>query len=865
MPQIYFAKVKSVLSADSIVLTSPNGSEERILCLQYLQAPRLQANEKYAFESRELLRTLLVGKKIKFWVNYKANTGREFGDISTPLFPSLIEYVLEKGAAKLRDNAGSFDDEEDEELAKFKAAEEKAKALNLGVWDPQARSLNLVVRPEEAVVKSSVSKPIESIVEKVISGDRLLVRLIIARNTHCVIPVLIAGIKCPRSSSQEEEGEPYGDVAKRFVEEKLTQRSVTVSLLGESSTGVLIGKINHPAGNISEKILDEGLAEIADWQSVMIGSNGMSALRKAEKVARDAGKSLWKSHVAKTVKSSSGSDIAPGKTIRADVSRVISADTIALKLADGSEVVVQLASIRSPRASDATQAPFASIAKEFVRKRIIGKPIVATVESIREGNENYDERPMVTLRTAGGVNLGKELVTKGLASVIRHRKGEERPDYWDELVECEAQAQKSKLGMNGKPVEQGKIVDASENAARAKPYLFSFQSRNSIPAIVEHVSSGNRFRMLLPKEGVKLTLVLGGLSNAGPHSEFGDKATALASSIFYQRDVEIQIYGVDRVGGFIGNIFAPSSKEPFQKTLLEQGLYQAHERSLGETKFGALLGAAEREAKDKKIGVWENYDPSQDVATLTANVAELKLEKTYLDATVVEVLKDGTVALQIIDDENKKLKSFMQNFRNACSTFKTLYTLPRRGEIVAAKLLDNGKFYRAKVRSVNKSANTVEVQHVDYGTIEEVPLADLKSISAEFSLSNYKPQAHIAHLSLINIPPESQPDYRQEAIYFLEDLLDKQVVACVNFRNPRADVELDVDLYDPQVVANDATMSVNKEMVEQGWGLVKKKNLSPYENLLQGERQALLAIEAVAKSNHIGCWEFGDIEGDDDF
>lgn len=864
MAPIYFANVKSVISADTLVLSSPKGSEERVLSLQYLQAPRLQSNDKYAFESRELLRTLLVGKKIKFWVNYKTNNGREFGDISTPLFPSLIEYVLEKGAAKLKDNAGSFDEEEDEELTKFKIAQEKAQNAQLGVWDPSAKSINLVSRPQSI----DNTTPIESIIEKVISGDRLLARLIISKDTHCVIPVLIAGVRAPRSSSPDEAGEPYGDAAKNFVETKLLMRSVTINLLGESSTGVLVGKINHPAGNISGKILAEGLAEIVDWQSAIIGSAGMSALRKQEKLARDEGLNLWKSHVAKATKTSSGSSaITPGKTIHAVVSKVVSADTIVLRLANGSDATVQLASIRAPRINaDNVQASYAPISKEYVRKKIIGKSVTAIIESIREGNEQFDERPMVTLKTASGVNIGKDLVTKGLCGVIRHRKGEDRPDYWDELIECEAQAIKARAGIHGSAVETGKIIDASENAARAKPYLFSFQNRSVIPAIVEHVSSGNRFKILLQKEGVKLTLVLGGLSNTSGHSELSEKATVLATDIFYQRDVDIQIYGVDRVGGFIGNIFAPGSKEPFQKTLLSQGLYESHERSLQDTKFASLLAEAENQAKENKVGLWENYDPAQDIQALNDSIENLKIEKEYLDAKVVEVLKDGTIAFQIIDESNNKLKSFMESFRSACSKFPVLTSFPKRGEVVAAKLSDNGKFYRAKVRSVNKIENAVEVQHVDYGTIEEVPLTDLKSItSSDFSLSSYKPQAHIAQLSLINMPPESQPDFFNEAIYALEELLDKNVVVCVNFKNPRADVEYDVVIYDPEVIASDPTMSVNKDMVQEGLVLVKKNNLNRYEQLLSEERQELLNLENSAKLSHVGCWQFGDIEGTEDF
>lgn len=112
MSKVFSAKVKNVLSSDTIILTPANGSQqERTLSLAYLQAPRISSNEKYAFEARDLLRNLLVGKQINFWVLYKNNSEREFGDVSCPVFQSLIEYVLSKGAAKLRDNLNSFDDE----------------------------------------------------------------------------------------------------------------------------------------------------------------------------------------------------------------------------------------------------------------------------------------------------------------------------------------------------------------------------------------------------------------------------------------------------------------------------------------------------------------------------------------------------------------------------------------------------------------------------------------------------------------------------------------------------------------------------------------------------------------------------------
>ncbi len=66
------ANVKSVLSGDTLVLASPNNpAAERTLSLAYVSAPRLSkdGDEPYAFQSREFLRALTVGKQVKFTVS----------------------------------------------------------------------------------------------------------------------------------------------------------------------------------------------------------------------------------------------------------------------------------------------------------------------------------------------------------------------------------------------------------------------------------------------------------------------------------------------------------------------------------------------------------------------------------------------------------------------------------------------------------------------------------------------------------------------------------------------------------------------------------------------------------------------------
>lgn len=870
MVQVFFAKVKSVLSADTLILTSPTGNQERTLSLAYLQSPRLQSNEKYAFEARELLRTLLVGKQVKFWVLYKNSSNRDFGDISTPIFPSLIKYVLSKGAAKIKDNANSFDDEED--LENFKKIQKEAEIEKIGIWNPSYKKLEIIDKPPSSFIGSN-SIEINSIVEKVLSGDRLLIRLLLSSNQHSIVPILIAGIKTPRSSSNDEPAEEYGDEAKSFVENRLLLRSVKVHLLGESLTGVLVGNIIHPNGNIADNLLQDGYAEVVDWQSSLIGVKEMTKFRKEEKEARNSGQRIWKKFAASRPATNSSntdndSDLTIGKRIDAVVSRVISSDTISLRLKNDKDVTVQLISLRAPRQSDPTTSPFVAAAKEYTRHKLIGKHVDVVVESIREGNEQFEERPQVTIRTSDGKNINEDIVANGYASVIRHRRGEVKPDYWDGLIEIESMATKGKKGIHGKvPSSSGNLVDASENAMRAKPYLFSFQNRNKISGVVDHVISSTRFRINIPKEGVRLILVLGGLANTSKRDdEIVKKSLDLANKKFYQRDVNIEIYGVDKVGGFIGNIFLPNSNVPFQVTLLKDGLVEIHERSLAETKYGTQLKSAQNEAKEKKVGIWENYDPSIEAAAeITTQMENLRIERKYLDAEVCEVLDNGLIALHILDSEKAKLKSFMQRLHSASSSFP-INSSPKRNEVVAAKLKDNGKFYRAKILEVNRNERTVKVQHLDYGTIETISVSNIRTLPAEFSISNFKPQAHIAQLSLINMPPKNQEDYFKEAIYFLEDnLLDSQVIACVTYTNPKPDVEFDVEIYHPDVISKDPSKSVNKDMVSQGWGLVKKKNFSQFELLLKKEQDDLLALENEAKSLHIGCWEFGDVEGDEDF
>ncbi|MFK5687950.1 thermonuclease family protein, partial [Lactiplantibacillus plantarum] len=73
------------------------------------------------------------------------------------------------------------------------------------------------------------------------------------------------------ADGREQAGEPYGDDAQFFVESRLLQRKVQVSLLGVTPQGQLIATVLHPNGNIAKFLLEAGLARCHDHHSPLLG------------------------------------------------------------------------------------------------------------------------------------------------------------------------------------------------------------------------------------------------------------------------------------------------------------------------------------------------------------------------------------------------------------------------------------------------------------------------------------------------------------------------------------------------------------------------------------------------------------------
>lgn len=299
----------------------------------------------------------------------------------------------------------------DDRKSRLRAAEDDARSHGRGIW-AQAPPTDRVVKtsmPDDAVAFFNEHKrqPIDALVEGVQNGSTLRARLLLDDGKlHQFVTLAIAGIRAPRAPavSDHSGGEPFGDDARQFLEQRLLQRNVKVMLLAlptptatatslgssapqqqpAATVGSYIGLVKHPAGAIAPLVVKSGLAHVVDWHAGFLSQSPapktMPELRQAEAEAKQARRGIW-SHLPPPQSAQGSSGAASGasagaKTFQATVSRVWGPDALSvIPKQGGNERRIQLASVRQPKLSDPKLAGYNLEGKEALRKKLIGKNV----------------------------------------------------------------------------------------------------------------------------------------------------------------------------------------------------------------------------------------------------------------------------------------------------------------------------------------------------------------------------------------------------------------------------------------------------------------------------------------------------------
>ncbi|KAG7098664.1 hypothetical protein E1B28_000580 [Marasmius oreades] len=899
--------VKSVISGDSLVLRGRPGPQgqapkERVLHLADISAPRMGSStrddEAWAFESREFLRALAVGKEISFVSTHSLPSNDDVprdignGEIGGV---DLATELLKNGWAKLKESKR----EPTEEDNRKRELEDEAKSSGKGCWNPHGPKARVVHHnmpvDSQAFLTEWKGKTIDAIVEQVRDGSTLRVRLLLPEGDQQMVNIALAGVRSAKASSKQgETAEPWGEEAKFFTESRLLQRSVKVEILSlptstvtpfqsaannnaPATASVLIGNVLHPAGNIAEFLVAAGLARVVDWHAGMLAAGGnMERLRVAEKSAKEKRACLYASVPAPSV-SKPGASLNGNRTFEAQVVRIWSGDQISVVEKDsGRERRLQLSSTRGPKLSDPKQAFYAQEAREFLRKKLIGKSVKVNVDFVRPKEGEFEERECATVRFGGGnTNIAEQLIEKGLAGVVRHKRDDEdrSPDY-DKLMAAEQAAVAAARGIHsGKELPPPKQpLNISETASRATQFANGFKRLGRLPAVVEYVAAGSRFKLYLPKDNQTLTLVLGGIRaprtarNASEKSEpYGQEALDFAVRRYMQRDVEFEVQTVDKSGGFIGALYL-NKTENAAIALVQEGLASVHSYSADGLPWAKQLYDAEAAAKSAKINLWKDYDEEAEIAATQADVADETgpLKQEYLDVIVSDVrTKNGFVfSVQLLNTEGiASLEKLMRDFalHHSGSVTTPAGFVPKGGELVSAKFSD-GSWYRAKIRRSSPLKKEAELTFIDYGNQETVPFSQIRPLDPKFRL--LPGQAHDARLSFIKLV-DSESDYFPEAIGRFRSLCEgRKLIANVDHRESSL---LHLRLIDPSDTntAQDSLSCINADLLREGVAMIDRKGckyIGSYPQLLKKLQQSVLE----AKRERLGMFEFGDVEEDDD-
>ncbi|KAK4471183.1 hypothetical protein MN116_005575 [Schistosoma mekongi] len=610
-PSFFLGIVKQVLAGDTIVIRDrpiDGPPPERIIVLSNISCGRVARRptsgyptgtpeDPFAWEAREFSRTLLIGKEVCYSVETELPSGRKYGCVyigKSTNGENVALSLIEHGLAEVRKLSPTIADK-NKMYQQLVTAQDHAKSLGKGRWSSNSavtRNIIWSVEDTRSFFEKYKNQPLRAVVESVRDGCSVQVFILPESlsekpNTFVYLTVTMTGIKSP--STRYENGklvaEPWGLDAQFFTESRLLQRDVTI-LLESIFNQNFVGSILHPNGNIAELLLRQGLARCIDWYLNLVSIPGAAeAYKAAEKFAKEKRMRLWENYQptqAMEVHVDSVKTIVPGKVFNGFICEVGNGDNVSIKCSDGVHKLF-LSSIRAPRPQIGNKEeentvqrdrirplydiPYMFEAREILRQ-FVGKHVTAQVDYIQPKTSNtVDERVCATVR-ADDVNLALLLVSKGLASVIRYRNSSDpRTVYYSELLAAEEDAQSKGFGMYCKqdpPIHR--VADLTGNVAKSRQFLSFLQRTERLDGVVEFVFSASRYRIYIPRETCIITLLLGGIQcprrgRIGPDGitlpdmPFSNEAYTFAKELCMQRNVEVKVETIDRVGNFVGWLF----------------------------------------------------------------------------------------------------------------------------------------------------------------------------------------------------------------------------------------------------------------------------------------------------------------------
>eukprot|EP00871_Galdieria_phlegrea_P002519 jgi/Galph1/3268/GphlegSOOS_G1912.1 len=857
--------------------------------------------EPYAWDSREFLRQLVIGKPVIFRVDYKADNTSErfFGTVYLSDKTCLNHLLVKKGTVKVR-KPNSPNDKKTVDLEALLKLEEEAISAGLGIHGSltSLQPVKVTRTPFPADNTLTLSK-IFGIVEQVITGSSFRIMFpedledarkshISSNNSYRLVVVSLSGVQSPGfkfetiSTETKVIPQPFALNAKLLSEQRLLNRVVEVKVHTIDKNGSIIGEVERfvtgdelAENYVGEDLLRAGLARRVTWGMEL--SSRSTKLSSAEKRAIEERLGIWQSYVP-----SPNAPTALADTFTAKVIEIVAADTIVVK-PEGSKETRRLSfsSLKGPRMGKSREMDtmVAFEAREFLRKLILGK--LAKVEmdyneslimvsewfvyrlvfniiflGTNEGTFNTIEFATVSLY---GNDVGEMLVCNGFANVIRHKSDEERARHYEKYIALEKEAIAAKKGIHG-ATQQGNSrrvnnLSVKEATKRAKETFPHLQRSGSCAGIVEYVSNGSRYKILLPKESTIVSFALEYVRCPHPTNDvFGQEALQFARENILQRDVQVSFTTIDRIGTFIGKLKIVERMDKgeyeWEKTLLEHGLGYINESVQGRAPN--ILKEVQRQAEKEQRGIWS-------VPTEQATFSET--DSINMVGVVSEVSGGGRLYIQAEEEQTYQLLKSLEEQLQEMSLKEERHNIPfsslKLGSKIAAKYSLDSQWYRGVIIEKNASEDKVLVHFMDYGNQEWVSSNDITSLP--INLQNSPCVAYCVIIKDI-VVPHLDEEYGVDAGEFLREMVWGKQLRVKAHMTESSNMMNRTMIGDVYVIWENMETNVASELLRQGLArIVRRKDAT-----------SRAAFERYGEDEEIGrqsrrfLWKFGDAYASDE-
>lgn len=779
--------VKRVLSGDTIVVLGPPGENgypmEKRLSLYGVAAPwkgnETTQEDPFYFDSKEYLREKLANKEIEF---YSFKQAQKPGEKPSDMLLAHVYLngadvsldLVSKGHVFLSKKRTESDPSKNpKDFAKYKPAFEAARDNKLGIHGAAPAKDILIVKTKAQLAKELTGQALKGHVADITYEIRFELFL---NKTQSNITAELNGVYVPTF------GGDYVKKLRIMLYKRIFNRTVNfvIKTLLEKDVFVIDEKLD--ANSVTAVLLTSGYGKLSEGAQKNLTPQQFEQYQKWEAEGKESGKGIWGSNSA-----SSGGKSA-GKGFR--IQEIHSGDSLTIVSSEGKATRVFLSNVRAPNmgnpGKDISGQPYGFEAKEHLR-RFVGQPCSVSLDFIKK-IQKKDEKEKVIEEMAlqcatvivDGVNLGVDLVSKGLAKFMSPKDEKERGPNLLELKEAEDKATGEKIGLHSdkKPLERrywDLSVPANKKKAKAD-FSGMFEKGQQYTAVVEHVMAPHRYKLRVDQNKLYIVFNANALRSlqADPNlpatGALVDKQLNLVKSELMQRTVKVEIDNVDKPGNFHGWVYL--NGENYSHKLLEEGTCYIATGGR-QVKHLEEYEASQNKAKKEKKGCW------QFETLIQANLGNEEDEGTQkpkseppFKCVLSEIIGCDDFYAQRADGKIDEIHAIIEENYGVLKDLK---------EPVAINTLCLAKFddglYRGKV--TGKSGSKYKVSFIDFGNSDLVELRDMKMLPQ--ALVSFKAEAIKCALAYVQ-PADANVELADEACeYFKSKAWEKKVTAEIKY------------------------------------------------------------------------------------